>query len=120
MKRQLVGCHAPVPNALNASRSHAPSHDISGHFPNNDYPMDDSDAGPSEVHHDIPMPYSPPPIPHLLPLGLHSEGDVVSALSATCLSQQVAEHVGQISQQWWGTNHIVDERGDDPAEEEVI
>ena len=64
--------------------------------PNNNYPMDDLDAGPSGVHHDTPMPYSPPPIPHLLPLGLHSEGDVVSALSVTCHSQQIAEHVDQI------------------------
>ena len=93
MKHQLVGCHAPIHNALNALHSHAPSHDISGHFPNNNYPMDDLDAGPSGVHHDTPMPYSPPPIPHLPPLGLHSEGDVVLALSATRRSQLVAEHV---------------------------
>ena len=96
VKHQLVGCHAPIRNALNASHSHAPSHNISGHFLDNDYPMDDLDAGPSGVHHDTPMPYSPPPIPHLLPLGLHSEGDVVSALSETCHSQWVAEHVDQI------------------------
>ena len=37
VKHQLVGCHAPIRNALNASHSHAPSHDISGHFLDNDY-----------------------------------------------------------------------------------
>ena len=38
VKRQLIGCHAPIRNALNDSCSHVPSHNISGHFPQQQLP----------------------------------------------------------------------------------
>jgi hypothetical protein len=126
VKNQLVGRRAPIRKVLSASRGLAGA---SGHgnnrFPDDDYPMDD--AGPSGGHHDTPMPYSPPPTPNSPLPRLHSEedvarNDVVSTLSKTRRSQRVAERVDQIGRQRWGTNHVqyfTDERGDDPAEEEV-
>lgn len=124
VKHQLVqvGRRAPIQNSLSASHSltgGAPSPDnIPGHFPDDDYPMDDSGAGPSGVHHDTPpySPESPPPIRHS---PLHD--NVVSALSTTRRSRRVAERVDRIGRQRWGTNHVhffMDERRDDPAKEE--
>lgn len=125
MKQQLVGRRAPIRNALGASRglASASGHSVPDH--RDDYPTDD--AGPSGVHRDTPMPYSPPPKHHSPPLRLHSEGDktsnedIVSTLSTTRRSRRVAERLDQIGQQRWRTNHVqffVDEREDDPAEEE--
>ena len=117
-----------ISNALSAPCGLAgPSgHGAPDHFPD-DYPT--NDPGPSGVHHDTPMPYSPPPVPHSPPHRLRSEegmpvvsNDVVTALSTTRRSQRVAERVHQIGRQRWGTNHaqyFTDERGDDLAEEEV-
>lgn len=128
VKHQLVGRRAPIRKVLSASCGLAGA---SGHggvpncFPDDDYPMDD--AGPSGGHHDTPMPYSPPPTPNSPLPRLHSEedvarNDVISTLSKTRRSQRVAERVDQIGRQRWRTNHVqyfTDERGDDPAEEEV-
>jgi hypothetical protein len=125
VKNQLVGRRAPIRNALSASysltrASSIPNHD---HFPDDDYPVDA--AGPSGVRHDsnTPMPYSPPPIPHSPPLDRDMTNDnIVSALSKTRRSRRVADRVDRIGRQRWGTNHVhfyADERGDDPAEEEV-
>lgn len=120
VKHQLVGRGAPIHNAGPSCQS--VKHQLVGHGA----PI--RNAGPSGVRHDTPMPYSPPPIPHSPPLRLHSERDMtsnddfVSALSTTHHSRQVAEGVDRIGRQRWGTNHVqffMDERGDDPAEEEV-
>ena len=95
---QLAGHCATVCNVLNAP--HCPAHtsvsshhNIPDHLPNDNYPMDD--AGPSGVCHNALMLHSPPP-------RLRNNGNVdddnISALSTTCHSQHVAEHVKQIGQ----------------------
>ena len=69
VRQQLVGGRAPIHNSLGAASSGfagASGHSGGGvldHFPDDgDYPMSDIDAGPSGVHDDTPMQYSPPPI----------------------------------------------------------
>ena len=132
VKHQLVGRRAPIRNALGASRGlvGASGHGgVPNHFPDND-PMPVDDAGPSGVHHDTPMPYSPSSTPHSPPFRLHSEEDTtsnhddnfVSTLSTTHRSRRVAERVDRIGRQRWGTNHVqffMDERENDSAEEEA-
>ena len=124
VRQQLVG--RQVLGAASSGLAGASGHGVLDHFSDDDdYPMNDiDDAGPSGVHDDTPMQYSPPPIPnspsHDMP---ETNDNIVSTLSSTRRSQRVAERMDRIGRQRWRANHVqffTDEREDDPAEEEVV
>ena len=99
MRQQLVGRQAPICNSLGAASSGlagASGHGVLDHFSDDDdYPMNDIDAGPSGVRNDTPMQYPPPPIPNSLPIPNspshnmpETNDNIVLTLSSTRRSQR--------------------------------